>query len=170
LEIRQQIYHYCLVRRSPIVANHLNWDEWQFFSWGINDKVKSLLLVSKKVFQEASDVPYSSNNFQVILHGDGGYCRTKKFTKSNRLKIRKLRIVLRPMSCFYALGKMLDTELWPPILTGLTTLSIVAQQPLLAQTYWNTPSFEQDMKEWIGWTGPISCALHPGALLTHFTT
>jgi hypothetical protein len=123
-EIRQQIYHYCLVRRSPIVVNHLDWDEWQFSPWGINDKVKSLLLLSKEVFQEASDVLYSSNIFQVILHGDGGYCLTKKFTKSNRLKIRKLRIVLRPMGCFYALGKMLDTGLWPPILTGLTTLSM----------------------------------------------
>lgn len=50
---------------------------------------------------------------------------------------------------------MLDSTLWSPILARLAKLSIVARQPLHAQTYYNAPWFEQDMEKWTGWLRPI---------------
>jgi hypothetical protein len=217
LEIRQQICHSCLVRRSVIVVDYLHGDPDQFeslrfekllledfgsgdfssvideevpeksayeghetfevevadvdneddsvpseFDWwkvryfsSVEPKTNSLVLVCKKVSQEATDVLYGCNTFRCIIHGDGGYCLKKHFSEANRRKIRKLEVVLRPMGCFYAPGKMLDSGLWSPILEGLTHFSIVAQQPLSPGTYWFGGSFEEDMRRWIDWAGPM---------------
>jgi len=48
-------------------------------------------------------------------------------------------------------GRMLDSTLWSLVLAKLTKLLIVAQQPLQARTYFNAPSFEQEMEEWMEW-------------------
>ena len=110
LEIRHQIYHYCLVRGSCITVNHHYYDSYYSSNWSV-DKVKSLLLVSKKVSQEATDILYGSNIFRCILDGDGGYCLKQMFTEANRRKIRKLQVVMRPMGCFYQPGKEPDSGL-----------------------------------------------------------
>lgn len=52
---------------------------------------------------------------------------------------------MQPQGVSY--GRMLDSTLWSPILAELTKLSIVAQQPLQARTYFNAPSFKQEMEE-----------------------
>ena len=148
LEIRRQIFQYCLVRKAP-VSSYIFIDEYRFSDWGIRDRKKSLLLVSKMVGFEALGVLYGENEFQCHLHGDGGYSLRKDFTEANKRRIRKLQVVMRPQGCFY--GRMLDSTLWSPLLANLTKLSIVAQQPLQARMYYNAPSFEHDMEEWMGW-------------------
>lgn len=60
---------------------------------------------------------------------------------------------MQPQGVSY--GRMLDSTLWSPVLAELTKLSIVAQQPLQAGTYFNAPSFEQEMEEWMEWLRAI---------------
>jgi hypothetical protein len=48
-----------------------------------------------------------------------------------------------------------QTTLWSPILTNLTKLSFVAEQPLKAHTYHRAPSLEQETERWIKWLRPI---------------
>ena len=64
-----------------------------------------------------------------------------------------MQVVMQPQDVSY--GHMLDSTLWSPILAKLTKLSIVAQQPLEAQIYFNAPSFEEEMEEWMEWLRAI---------------
>ncbi len=64
-----------------------------------------------------------------------------------------MQVVMQPQGVSY--GRMLDSTLWSPILAELTKLSIVAQQPLQARTYFNAPSFKQEMEEWMEWLRAI---------------
>ena len=153
LEIRHQVYQYCLVRKDPVNVHHLFIDEYSFSEWGIRDEKKSLLLVSTKIGFEASEVLYGDNVFKVQLHGEGGYDLKRLFTEANIRRIRKMQVVMQPQGVFY--GHMLDSTLWSPILAELTKLSIVAQQPLQARTCFNAPSFEQEIEEWTEWLRAI---------------
>ena len=149
LEIRLQIYRYCLVRSNPVHVHYIYIDPYRFCDMGIHDEKKSLLLVSKEVGTEALEILYGDNVFQVCLHGGaGGYLR-KNFTEANRRKIRIMQVLMQPHGIDY--GRMLDSTIFPPVLANLKKLSIVAQQPLQAGGYYNAPTFEQDMEEWIGW-------------------
>ena len=149
LEIRLQVYRYCLVDRTPVVVQYISVDPWQFSDAGICDKKKSLLLVSRQVGLEALDVLYGENFFQILLHGGGGYYLKQHFAKANIDRMRRMQFVMQPQGVDY--GRMLDSTLWSPILANLTKLSIVAQQPLEPQKYYNAPPFEQDMEKWTQW-------------------
>ena len=159
-EIRIQIYQYILVRKDPIKLQYLLIDDHRFTSQGIHDEKKSLLLVSKLIGSEASSILYGENVFQVDLC-EGGQCFLRKyFSEANRRKIRRLQLVMRPQGITY--GRMPDSALWSPILATLTTLSIVAQQPLPIRRYipsinhyYNIPPPQQSMEEWMEWLRPI---------------
>jgi hypothetical protein len=40
LEIRHQIYQYCLMRKDPINIHCISIDEYRFSEWGIRDEKK----------------------------------------------------------------------------------------------------------------------------------
>jgi hypothetical protein len=153
LEIRQQIYHSSLVRPSPILINDDLCNDNCLYGSGTEDKVKSLLLVCKKIYQEASDVLYGSNIFRVTIDEEDEPDLKRAFTEANRRKIRKLQIVVFSMSCLFAPCPTLDGGFWSPILAQLTRLSIVAAQPL--RIYHRAPWFNQDMKNWVEWARTV---------------
>lgn len=153
LELRRQVYIYCLVRSAPITLDFLPTSKYHYSERAVKDEAKSLLLVSRKIGHEAGDVLYSENVFEVHLYGDDGSRLKSNFSKANIQKIRKLQVVMQPEGFFY--GRILDSGLWSPILAGLSRFAIVAQQPLQAQTYFSEHSFKRDMKNWIGWVRPM---------------
>lgn len=149
LEIRRQIYQYCLVRRDPVILPIFIYEDTLSES-GIRDAKNSLLLVSKKVGFEALEVLYRDNVFQIDLHDEGRTCLKRNFTEANMQKIRKIQFVMRPPSTISYRHK-LDSTLWSPILGRLTRLSVVAKQPLVVRIYINEPSLEQTIEGWIEW-------------------
>ena len=148
-EIRLQIYQHCLVFKNPVQVDFIFIDPYRFEHPGICDKTKSLLLVSKLVGHEALDVLYGDNVFQIWLNGGGGWNFKKNFTEANRRRMRALQVLMMPSGINY--GRVLDSAIFSPVLANLSRLTIVAQQPLQARTYYGAPTFEQDMQEWIGW-------------------
>jgi hypothetical protein len=153
LDIRRQIYHYCLVRRFPIVVNYLRCDEYHLSGCGVDEKVKSILLVSKKIGEEALNVLYCGNVFRVHLCTDGGACLKKKFTEANRRKMRRLQVSM--LAGAYNYNGMLDSVLWSPIQAGLTKLSIMARHPLQAKGDHNAPGWQEEMDLQTKWLRPI---------------
>ena len=149
LEIRLQIYRYCLVAKNPIITQYVSVDPWKFSSSRIRDRKKSLLLVSKRVGLEALDVLYGENVFQILLHGEGEYYLKQHFAKANIDRMRRMQFVMQPQGVSY--GRMLESTLWSPIFANLTKLSIVAQQPLQPQDNYNAPPFEHEMQKWTQW-------------------
>ena len=153
LEIRRQIYQYCLVKKDPVDIHHIFAD--LFFSSDSlpRDNKKSLLLVSKQVGSEALEILYGKNVFQLYLHnGWGGHHLKGLFAGANIGRMRRMVFVIKPHRIDY--GCMLDSTLWSPILAKLTKLSIVAQQPPQGP-YHSSPTFEQVMEKWTEWLRAI---------------
>ena len=153
LELRIQVYQYCLVRKKTVNVDFIWIDPYRFSNWGICDESKSLLLVSKMVGSEALEVLYSENTFLVCLNGHLGNTLVKEFAGRNIQRIRRMHLVMRP--CGISYGKLLDPTLWSPLLANLTKLTIMAQQPLVARTYYDAPPFEKELKEWTDWTTAV---------------
>lgn len=59
LELRRQIYQYCHVLKEAVKA--LNNYHYHSCDWGMRDRKKTLLLVSKKVGVGATGILYSDN-------------------------------------------------------------------------------------------------------------
>ena len=72
LEIRRQIYQYCLVRKDLVNFHHIYIDEYSFSERRVRDRKKSRLFVLKKVGLEALEVLYGDKVFQLYRHGRGG--------------------------------------------------------------------------------------------------
>ena len=107
LEIRRQIYQYCLVRKDPVNIHHIYIDEYSFSEWHVRDRKKSLLLVSKKVGFEALELLYGDNVFQLYLHGRGGSDLKRLFTEANIRGIRTMQAVMQLHGISYC--RMLDS-------------------------------------------------------------
>ena len=131
LELRRQIYQYCLVREDPIDIKPCL------------PRGTSLLLVSKNVGSEALEVLYGDNIFKIDFREYSGDSLQRHFTKANLQRIRKMQVVMIPQPSPYPC--MLDPKLWVPALANLTRLFIVAQQPM------HPPTFGHQIEDWVGW-------------------
>ena len=137
LEIRREIYRYCLVRSNPVRVYN------RFRSCGRDsrDKKRSLLLVSKEVGIEALDVLYGDTVFEVSLDGGAGEHLQEGITEANRRRIRVIQFLIQPLGIDY--DRMLDSTIFPPLLANLKKLSIVAQHDASTDV--------EDEAEWIEW-------------------
>jgi len=169
LEIREKIYFH-LLPHSAIFVQHLNFeiDPWIRSIWedpeqrAYFDEVEEtvpkrktgILSVSRQISEEALNVLYGRNLFIVLVHG-GAHNKLLKFGTANIRRIRYLRLVAQPMGICFPEPVQFDSQLWIPLLTDLSQLCLVAQQPLQAMSYYNAPSLEEDMQEWIAWLEPI---------------
>ena len=161
LEIRQQIYQYCLVSKIPLNLHQPNVDLYrmELDRLYICDKQTSLLLVSKQVGSEALEILYGKNVFQFHLHGQGGCCLKNDLTEANIGRIRRMEVVMQPYRNDY--GSTLDSTLWSPILAKLTKLSIVAAQPRLHPETFGKNLHEQQMEKWTGWLKAVLQCIAP---------
>ena len=148
LELRYPVYEYCLICRMPINMAFV------FDDLTTSDITKSLLLVSKAISSEALDVFYGKNIFEIRLYDETGWQLIKYLTEENLRRIRKVQLV---MTAFGALRHTtVDWTSWMPILTNLTRLTIVAQQPLNYWSYDNPKLWEDSMEKcsmesWTAW-------------------
>ena len=129
LEIRREIYRYCLLRRDPVCI-HKPFFYNRFPDSGVSEHKKSLLLVSRQVGSEALVVLYGENTFQIYLSDRGEADLKKFFAEANIGRIRRMEIVTPFQSgypTFYGVNysHKLDSRLWSPFLANLTKLSIV---------------------------------------------
>lgn len=120
----------------------------------IPKRKSGILGVSRQISEEALQVLYGRSLFIVHVHG-GAHNRLLKFGTANLYRIRYLRLVAQPQGICFPDPINFDSQLWIPLLTNLSQLCLVAQQPLRAGGYYNAPSLEEDMREWINWLEPI---------------
>ena len=146
LEIRREIYRYCLLRRDPVYIHN------RFFHVYRENK-NSLLLVSRQVTSEALVVLYGENIFKVCLSYGGEADLQKFFAEANIGRVRRMEIVT-PSS--FNLGPFevvnhnykLKSRLWSPFLRNLTKLSIVVNQPLKVRAHHGAFRMEEGL-EWL---------------------
>lgn len=169
LELRLEIYASLLVG----TAVHMQYLQFEVDSWirskwedpeqqsffedmeGLFPERKTgILAVSRQISDEALNILYGSNLFIVTIHG-GAHNKLLKFGVTNIRRIRYLRLVAQPMGICYPMPMKFDSQLWGPLLTDLSQLCLVVQQPLRAGGYYNAPSLEEDIQEWIIWLEPI---------------
>lgn len=113
-----------------------------------------ILSVCRQISEEALNVLYGCNLFILYIHG-GAQDKLIKFGTANLQRIRHLRLVAQPMGVSYPETLKIDRQLWVPLLADLISLSLVAQQPLQARGYYNAPSLEDEMRDWVAWLEPI---------------
>jgi hypothetical protein len=144
LEIRLEIYRYSLIRREPIKLHFL-----KFLPDRGGSKKHTVVLISRQLSEEALDVLYGENVFEVRLHY-GSQRILNKFAPANRQRIRRLQLFVHfnYISCTMPLSQSL--HILRPTLASLTRLYIVALQPLLGATNCdNAPMLEQEMHKWL---------------------
>lgn len=158
LEMRREVYSY-FVRNKAVNVYTFHNEVWSFFddrSSQDQRTISSLLLVSKQIYTEASELLYFSTVFEVMLTADTGYYCLKVFNQATLNRIRRLQIVLRPSTCFYSLStSRLNLSMWSPLLAQLTHLTVAAQQPLHPRPYYENRSLEEDVARWVKWIAPI---------------
>ena len=123
--------------------------------WKISNNRGSLLLVSKQIGEEALDLLYGENIFELHLHGEGEYFLRKNFSERNRRRMRYILVIAQPMGVSFKPGQEPDNALWSSTLPNLKVLRLVAQQPLTAAGYYNAPTLEQEMDRWVEWIKPF---------------
>ena len=149
LKIRLEIYRYSLIRRKPINLQFLNYRLYQSLHENykpLNPKGHTVVLVSRQISEEALNVLYGENVFEITLH-QGNQRFPSEFAPTNMQRIRRLQLFVRAnISCGPPLK--LNPYISPPILASLTRLYIVAWQPLEAKTFNNAPRLEREMHKW----------------------
>ncbi|KAF2493097.1 hypothetical protein BU16DRAFT_71323 [Lophium mytilinum] len=129
LELRREIYRYCLVRESPVRVP----EDWRITRvYKVQDRKKNLLLVSKQVSAEAVEILYGENAFMFAVSRENERKLVGYISAANIMRIRKVWIVLSDKG--YDNDKMPGVEVWGPVFAGLTKLVIVAKQPILPES------------------------------------
>lgn len=165
LEIRERIYFLLLPHGAICVQQlHFEIDSWIRSIWedpeervyydDVPKRKTGILSVSRQISEEAFNLLYGRNLFIVHVHG-GAHNKLLNFGSFNIRRIRSLRLVAQPMGICFPKPVQFDSRLWIPLLTDLSQLCLVVQQPLQAMSYYNAPRLEEDMQEWIAWLEPI---------------
>lgn len=140
-ELRLAIYRYCLVKDCIIIINDLpaigTSEVHAEGETGISkDKIKSLLLTSKQIHAEASEVLYGVNKFQFnltrfsrSLFGGGPTSDRYEncfscFSDVSQRRIRHLNLVFCVYGLYEVEGTIKDVNYWMPLLSGLVSLKI----------------------------------------------
>ena len=123
--------------------------------WIINQYKNNLLLVSKRISEEALDILYGENIFNLYLNGSGEYFLRKNFSERNRRRMRWILVIAQPRGVSFEPGRKPDDAMWFLILPNIKAFRLVAQQPLQARGYSNAPTLEHEMVKWVKWIEPF---------------
>ncbi|KAH0526930.1 hypothetical protein TsFJ059_010197 [Trichoderma semiorbis] len=110
-----------------------------------------LLLCCRQITEEVTDILYDDATMLVGLH-DLGQTKLAKLPKA-REKIRKMILILRPTPAFYNPDFRMDPNIWNSILSNLSMLGIIAEQP--SKTEWPEEELENTVDKWITRVTPI---------------
>lgn len=115
-----------------------------------------LLLVCRQITDEVKAMLYGGNTFAVNVHGDGHLNLVGLFSPETREKMRKMILVLRPMGVSYRPGFCMDQKSWDGVLSSLSILGVIAEQPQPPSTYALPREEPKDVfEEWTAWLRPI---------------
>lgn len=126
--------------------------------WDYNMKKNknNIFLISKQISEESLNVLYGENTFNLSLSEDGERYLKKRFTESNRQRMRYLLLTAEPVGASYGPEKTPDHTLWSSILPQLKGVRIVAAQPHDDQTNESgLPIPVRDIEEWVHWIRPF---------------
>jgi hypothetical protein len=176
LEIRLQIYCDSIPRERLIDVSRPSFENWldtldgklctkqraiamefgrhEHF-WYPRRKLNSIFFVSRQISEEALDVLYGDNVFNVQLNADGENHLINNFTEANRRRMRRLLVTAEPRGSSYMPTMIPDNALWSSILPQLRWLRIVAAQPLETSFYCGELTFEERLQRWINWLQPF---------------
>jgi hypothetical protein len=160
-ELRCQIYEYCLVNPDPIFVRHLL--GYPYTSGSSRERPPhlhtNLLRVSKQISHEAMEVFCGSNTFLLFLESGAIHSLEYVFTSTNRLRIRKLQLVIKDNDQLWQSIRF-RSQLWDPILARLKKLTLVVEPPP-----WETDPERRIMSKevmehqrlgnWLNWVGPM---------------
>jgi hypothetical protein len=123
--------------------------------WDLNQNQNSIFMLSKQISDETLDVLYGSNIFKLYLNGEGEHYLKKNFADRNRQRMRCLVLIAQPRGVSYTSEMIVDDTLWRSILPHLKVLRMVLEQPVEAGGYYNAPTLEQDINDWVNWIRPF---------------
>ena len=167
LEMRREVYRHLLHHPAPFVVNYLYYSTvWKrpvgmgkdYYSWlreWTDVKIHtSTLRVSKQVSDEALDVLYGENSYEIRLGGgedDQNHNFIGRFAPSNQRRIRRLQLHVQPTGLWFRHPIEIDPRIWTPLLANATRIRIIAQQPVLYTGYFD----ERKVREWLEWLQPV---------------
>ncbi|EFR00942.1 hypothetical protein MGYG_03943 [Nannizzia gypsea CBS 118893] len=159
-EIRDEIYSYCIPYRT-------HFEEIRYFrarasfpqpvvkKSNIKNKT-ALLCVSKQVSEECLNILYGRNRFYITLNAAKRCLLANRITTENRARIRDVVVIVRHMGPAYGLPPPVPADgLWSSLLPGLRQLKIIAEQPVQSPHSPFDPAFDEKVKSWIKWFGPL---------------
>lgn len=126
-------------------------------SWGTNKKNNnnSIFLICKKVSDEALDVLYGENAFELYLPAVGDIMLEQEFADTNRGRMRYLLLTAEARYCCISAWTP-KIALWSSIIPTLRILRLVAKQPVY-KTDTFPPYFNIQLDEWVSFPEwPIS--------------
>ncbi|KAH8881478.1 hypothetical protein GQ53DRAFT_511512 [Thozetella sp. PMI_491] len=164
LEMRQEVYRYLLTGTSPFIINYLYYTKpWKrpsglskrYYSWvrewADTRLYTSILRASRQVSEEALDVLYGENTYEVRLD-EGGQNFIGRFAPSNQRRIHRLQLQLQPTGLWRQQPPIeIDPAIWNPILANASRIRIMAQKPLLYTGYFD----DKKVNDWLDWLHPI---------------
>jgi hypothetical protein len=116
----------------------------------------ALLLVCRQITDEVKEMLYGGNTFTVNGYGDGQRNFEQIFLPETRVKMRKMILVFRAEGVIAGTNVRTDQKTWDCILSNLSILGIIAQQPEPAGLYESLPSEPEGAFEiWAAWLTPI---------------
>ena len=115
-----------------------------------------LLLVCRQINDEVRAMLYGKNTFIINVHGDGQSKLARLFSSETRENMRKMILVLRPMGVSYHPGFYMDRKIWDGVLSSISILGIIAEQPK-SPPLDTQPRVELEdvFEEWTTWLIPI---------------
>lgn len=153
LELRREIYHYCLPPKQFAVCVGLFVPRYSLRSC----QSIGLLSVSKQVNDEALDILYGQALCKFDLHLQKGPHFGEYFSEENKQRVRRIRILLDVDVDGYddADGVGLVAGLDSSVLARLTKLEIVAALPGLSKRYPSVERVRAAREKWLKGFGEL---------------
>jgi hypothetical protein len=120
------------------------------------DALPGLLLVCRQITDEIKAMLYRSITFTVDICDDGEAYLASRFSLETREHFRKMILVLTSEGLCHHANFYMNPEIWDKLLSNLSILGIIVEQPEPSTPYELGMADSDDVKEkWIAWLTPI---------------
>lgn len=133
-ELRLQIYSYCIPQDFVVFlretvffsADERKRDFYQRLRDFPNQGRRNLFILCKQISNEALDILYATNTFEILLYDQGEKLLRYHFTDASRHRIQKVLVVAR--CSFASPWNEPDISLWASLLPNLRNFGLIASQ------------------------------------------
>ena len=132
----------------------------EYFSkdmWSHPSALPGILLINRQINHEVEAMLYGGNTFQLLIDTYEQQSFAKRFSPTRRERIRKMILMLEPISDEWKLPKLkLLPEIQLSLLKGISILGIIPKRPV-APTYYVLPQQDPErlFAEWKAWVPKI---------------